>query len=48
VPTMIAVAASHMLRPNRVIAMTPTNTVANSRLGESQVQKSWIGLPWRS
>src|SRR5919204_6086160 len=38
VPTMIAVAASQMLRPKRLMAMTPTKTVANSRFGDSHVQ----------
>jgi len=47
-PTTMAVAASHMLRPKSVIAMMPTKMVANSRFGESQVQKRSMGLPWRS
>ena len=29
-------------------AITPTNTVANSILGDTQVKNSRIGLPWRS
>src|ERR1700737_3457202 len=34
--------------PKTAIGRTPTNTVANSMLGDIQVQKSWIGFPCRS
>src|SRR5487761_165562 len=45
VPTMMAVAACHRVRTRNATAMTPMNTVANSRFGESHVQNIWIGLP---
>ena len=48
VPTTIASTASQKLRPNAAIASTPTKIVANSRLGDVQVQNSWIGRPCRS
>ena len=48
VPTTIATAVSQKLRPKTAMPSTPTNTVANSRFGESHVQKRSIGLPWRS
>src|SRR2546430_6822568 len=47
-PISTAVAVCHRLRPNRVIAIVPTKIVANSRFGESHVQKRSIGFPWRS
>ena len=34
--------------PKTAIGRTPTNTVANSILGDIQVQNSWIGFPCRS
>ena len=34
--------------PKNATAMTPTNTVANSKFGEVQVQNSCSGLPCRS
>jgi hypothetical protein len=45
VPMMMAVAACQRFRPRKATAMTPMNTVANSRFGDSQVQNIWIGLP---
>ena len=42
---MMAVAACQRFKPRNATAMTPMNTVANSRFGESQVQNIWIGLP---
>ena len=48
VPAMIPSAACKKFRPNAATARTPTKIVANSMLGELQVQKSWSGLPCRS
>src|SRR5215467_13077365 len=48
VPITMASTACQKLRPNKATASTPTKTVANSRLGEVQVQKSWSGFPCRS
>src|ERR1700687_4257825 len=45
VPTLIPVADCHRFRPKKATAITPMKTVANSRFGESQVQKRSIGLP---
>ena len=44
----MASTACQKLRLNAATASTPTKTVANSRLGEVHVQKSWIGRPCRS
>src|SRR5260370_30064821 len=44
VPTMMAVAASHRLRPKRVIARAPTEKVADSRLGESPTPNTYIAF----
>ena len=40
--------ACQKLMPYTATASTPTKIVANSRLGEVQVQNNWLGLPWRS
>ena len=39
VPRMMATAVSQKLRPKMAMPSTPTKTVANSRFGESHVQK---------
>src|SRR6476469_8117028 len=48
VPIRMASAAWPNERPKTPVASTPRKTVANSRLGDSQVQSSWTGLPCRS
>jgi hypothetical protein len=48
VPSTIASRACQKLRPKNATPMTPTNTVANSKFGEVQVQNSCNGLPCRS
>src|SRR6476661_2608946 len=48
VPMRMASAAWPNDRPKIPVASTPRKTVANSRLGESQVHSSWSGLPCRS
>ena len=35
-------------RLTALTASTPTKIVANSRWGETQIQKIWRGTPWRS
>ena len=47
-PSMIASAAGQKLSPKTATASTPTKIVANSMLGEVQVQNSWSGRPCRS
>src|SRR5713226_3773959 len=48
VPRMIARAPSTNPMPKKAMGSTPTNTVANSRLGDIQVQKRSNGWPRRS
>ncbi len=48
VPMRMPRTACQKLMPYTETASTPTKIVANSRLGEVHVQKSWLGLPWRS
>src|ERR1035441_9523753 len=45
-PRMRASAASQKPSPNPATASTPTKMVANSMLGEVQVQNSCSGRPW--
>src|SRR5438093_10234201 len=47
-PRTMARNVSAKLRPNTATPSTPPQTVANSRFGESQVQKRSNGFPWRS
>ena len=47
-PRTMASAVCQKLSPKTATPRTPTYTVANSRLGESHVQKRSIGFPWRS
>jgi len=48
VPRMIASAAWVKVSPKKSSGSAPTNTVANSKLGEVQVQKRFSGRPCRS
>ena len=48
VPMMMASTACQKVSPNAATPSTPTKTVANSRLGDVQVQKSCSGRPCRS
>src|SRR4051812_46839494 len=47
-PRMTAIAVGQNPPPNTVIGMTPRNMVANSQLGEFQVQNRSSGRPCRS
>ena len=47
-PMRMASAVSQKLSPNTATPSTPTKTVANSRFGDSHVQKRSIGFPCRS
>src|SRR5258708_24035933 len=48
VPSTIASAASQNDSPKNQTPIMPTNMVANSMLGDTQVQNCWYGLPCRS
>ena len=48
VPTTMASSACQKFSPKNATPITPTNTVANSKFGEVQVQNSCSGLPCRS
>ena len=48
VPSTIASAAWVNDSPKKSVPITPTKTVANSRLGDAQVHSSWTGEPCRS
>ena len=48
VPSTMARTVDQKLMPKTQTPRKPTKIVANSMLGEVQVQKSWSGLPCRS
>src|SRR6266567_2950910 len=48
VPSTTASAAAQNDRPKNQTPMMPTKMVANSMLGDTQVQNCWYGLPCRS